>query len=152
MRHLLRSLTLLALAGLPLLAHPGGRGPGGERMMRALDLTEAQKTSIQALRDKHRPTLTAKGEAARTAQAAFRTAWMNDATPEAQLRTLHDQASAARFEMQLAQRSLHQEIQAVLTPEQRTKAAELRGEARGRFMERMHHLGRGMGPAGPRSN
>ncbi len=154
MTSLTRSLTVLALSVFPLLAQPGlempgpGSGPRGGHMARALDLTEAQKTSIQAIHEKHRPDMTARREAVRQTQTALQAAFRDAATPEAQLRTLHDKASAARFEMMLAGRSIRQEVDAVLTPEQRAKAADLRGTAQAHRRERMHHLRKAAGMAG----
>lgn len=159
MKILIQSAAALALAVLPLAAQPAaggpgpgfGAGPGGGRLMRTLNLTGAQKTAIQGIHEKHGVGMAAHREAVRQTQAALQAAWQDPATPEAQLRALHDKASSARFEMRLAQRAVHQEVQAVLTPEQRAKAAELRGEARGRHQERMRHvrgMGHGRGPRG----
>lgn len=134
MKPLLWSTLVLTLAALPLVAQPEPGRPG--RIAQALNLSDAQRTSIRSIREKHRPELLLKREAARQAQAALRTALREAATPEAQLRALHDQASAARFEMMLARRTVRQEVRAVLTPEQREKAAELRGMARERMRER----------------
>ncbi len=155
MTPLTRSLAVLAFSVFPLLAQPGvempgpgsglGSGPRGGRMARALDLTEAQKSSIHAIHEKHRPEMAARRETARQAQTALQTAFREAATPEAQLRALHDKASAARFEMMLAGRSIRQEVDAVLTPEQRAKAADLRGTAQAHRRERMHHLRKAAG-------
>lgn len=142
MQRLLRSALILTLAAGSLMAQPElNRGHRREAVARALNLSDAQKTTIRGIRDKHRPDLMARREAARQAQVALRTALQDPATPEAQLRALHDKAAAARFEMMLVRRSVHQEVQAVLTPEQREKAAELRGMARARMQQRLHqHL------------
>jgi Spy/CpxP family protein refolding chaperone len=138
---MLWSTLILALAAVPLAAQPQpGRGPRMEKITRALNLTEAQKASIQTIREKHRPDLVLRRDTTQQAHAALRAALLDPATPEAQLRALHDKASAAQFEMMLARRSIHQEVQAVLTPEQRAKAAELRGMGLARMHERMHHL------------
>lgn len=143
MKRLFWSALVLTLVAGPLAAQPELNHPRrAEAIARALKLTEAQKTTIQGIRDKHRPDLAARRAAARQAQSALRTALQDPATPEAQLRSLHDQAAAARFEMMLVRRSVHQEVQAVLTPEQREKAAELRGMARARLQERLHRGGR----------
>lgn len=149
MKPMLWSTLILALAALPLAAQPqSGRGLRTERIARALNLTEAQKASIQSIHEKHRPDLLLRRDTAQQAQATLRAALLDAATPEAQLRALHDRASATRFEMMLARRSVHQEVQAVLTPEQRIKAAELRGVAQARMRERMHHLRLAAGMAG----
>jgi len=149
MTPLIRSFTVLALTALPILAQPAPNpGPREGRIARAMNLTEAQQTSIQAIREKHRPDMVARRDSVRQAQAALRAALQDPATPEVQLRALHDKASAVRFEMMLARRSLHQEVQAVLTPEQRAKAAELSGAAQARRRERMRRLHMAMGMAG----
>lgn len=139
---LLRSALILLLAAGSLAAQPGRPyGPRAERLARALNLTEAQKTAIRGIRDKHQPEMAQRQAAARQAHEALRAALRDAATPEAQLRALYDKASAARFDMMLARRSVHQEVQAVLTPEQREKAAELRGAARERMRGHRGPLG-----------
>lgn len=149
MKPMLWSTLILALTALPLAAQPlSGRGPHAEKVARTLNLTEAQKASIQSIRERHRPDLVLHHDTIKQAQATLRAALLDAATPEAQLRALHDKASAARFEMMLARRSVHQEVQAVLTPEQRAKAAELRGMARARMRERVRHLRMAAGMAG----
>ncbi|HEY3271573.1 MAG TPA: Spy/CpxP family protein refolding chaperone [Geothrix sp.] len=146
MKPLFRPLAILALAALPMLAQPAS-GPRKARMARALNLTEAQRASIQAIREKHRPDLMARREAVRQAQAALRTALQDPATPETQLRALHDKASAARFDLLLAGRAVHQEMRAMLTPEQQARAAGLCASAQADRRERTHHLRPAMGMA-----
>lgn len=141
MKPMLWSTLILSLATFPLGAQADpGRGPRAERMARTLNLTEAQRSNIQAIREKHRPDLILRRDAIQQAQAALRAALQDATTPEVQLRNLYDKASAARFDLMLARRSVHLETQAVLTPEQRIKAAEMRGAAQARMHERMHHL------------
>ncbi|HJV48133.1 MAG TPA: Spy/CpxP family protein refolding chaperone [Geothrix sp.] len=141
MNSLLRSTLILALAALPLAAQGYPEGcHRAQRISRALNLTDAQKTSIEAIHEKHRPDMLVRRDAARQAQTALRAALQDASTPEAQLRTLHDKASAARFDMMLARRAVHQEVLAVLTPEQRAKAAEMRTRTQERMRDRMHHL------------
>ncbi|WP_306589982.1 Spy/CpxP family protein refolding chaperone [Geothrix sp. 21YS21S-4] len=135
MNFLSRSAAILALTVLPALAQtapeaPARPAPEPSRLARVLGLTETQRASIRAIREKHQPAMAALRASARQAQGAFRAALRDGATADAQLRTLHDQASSARFELLLAGRSLRQEMRAVLTPEQRAKAAELRDLAR----------------------
>ncbi len=140
MTSLLRSTLMLALLALPLAAQSGsGRGPRAERISQALHLTEVQQTSIRTIRDKHHSDLVLRRDAVKHAGIDLRTALQDAATPEAKLRALYDKAAAARFDMILAQRSVRLEVQAVLTPEQRAQAAEMRGYARTRMRERRHH-------------
>ncbi len=147
MKSLFRPFAILSFAVLPMLAQPAP-GPREGRMAKALNLTEAQRTSIQAIREKHRPSLVAHRDTARQAQAALRAALQDPVTSEAQLRVLHDQASAARFDLLLAGRVVHQEVQAVLTPEQRARAAELRATRQAHRQERRRHFRMAMGMAG----
>ena len=70
------------------------------------------------------------------ARIDLRTALQDTATPEAKLRALYDKAAASRFDLILAQRSIRAEVEAVLSPEQRGKATELREHRRHRFMNR----------------
>ena len=148
MKNLFRSFAILTLAALPMLAQPGPGPQEGRRLARALNLTETQRTSIQAIREKHRPDLLAHREAMRQTQAALRAALQDPATPEAQLRSLHDKASSARFDLLLAARAVRQEVQTVLTPDQRARAAKWRATAQVRRRERMHHLRMAMGMPG----
>ncbi|WP_257306478.1 Spy/CpxP family protein refolding chaperone [Geothrix campi] len=148
---LFRSFAILALAALPGLAQPApgpvpGPGPAeGPRMARALNLTGAQQASIQAIRERHRPDLVVQRDTVRRAQAALRAALQDPDTSEAQLRVLHDKASSARFELLLVGRALRQEVQAVLTPEQRAKAAEWRATAQAHRRERVRHFRMALG-------
>jgi periplasmic protein CpxP/Spy len=155
MKSPLRSTLVLLLAALPLAAQTApvpapmaAPGPRAGRMARALNLTDVQKTSIRAVREKHRSDLALHRDAARQAGAALRVALQNPSTPEVQLRTLYDKAAVARFEMLLARRSVHLEVRALLTPDQIAKAAEMRGLARAKRRERMHHLRMAAGMAG----
>ncbi len=153
MKALLGSTLLLILLTLPLAAQPGpDRGfrpdsrpdPRPERIAQALQLTEVQKASIQGIRAKHHPGLILRRDAVQHARIDLRTALQDAATPEPRLRALYDKAAAARFDLILAQRSLRLEVQAVLSPEQRAKATELREHLR----HRSRNAGPGLNPTG----
>ena len=88
-------------------------------MMRCLDLTEAQQTSLKAIADKHREASKAKREAAMAARNAYHSAMIDPATPVDQLKTLHEKVSQAQFELALDRRAMMQESMAILTPEQK---------------------------------
>jgi Spy/CpxP family protein refolding chaperone len=149
MKPILRFTFCLALGALPLLAQAGpGQGPRMEKIAHALNLTEAQKTGIQAIRAKHQPEVVLRRDAVQHARIDLRTALQDPATPEPRLRALYEKASAARLELILARRSVRLETLSVLTPEQRAKAADLRDMARGRMRERMRHPRPDAGMAG----
>ena len=149
MKSMLWSTLIVALAALPLAAQSApDRGHRSERISQALSLTETQKTSIQALREKHRPDLVLRRDAVKHARIDLHSALQDPATSDTLLRTLYDKASSARFDLILARRSVRREVQALLTPEQRAKAAELRGMARARMLERRPQPRRTPGMAG----
>ena len=141
--------AMLCLAALPLLAQPApgggpGRGPGAaprqERNARMLGLTEPQRTAIQALNQKQRPALMAHMEAAQLAHQALAAALRDPQAKEATIRPLYEKASATRYEAMMAKRTLQLEVGALMTPEQRMKAARFRRMAAG---------GKGPGMMGP---
>lgn len=134
--------TLLLALTLPLAAQApqpeAGRGHQAPRRAQLLNLSPAQQSSIQAIREKQRPELLLRREALRSTQLALGKALRDSAATPAQLRPLYDQAASARFDLLMARRATHQAVLAQLSPEQREQAAELRGQARGR---------RGRGPS-----
>lgn len=147
MNPMLWPTLVLVLAALPLAAQPGrGLAPG--QIARTLDLSEAQRSSLRSIREKHRPELQMKRDAARRARADLRAALGDLSVPEVRLRALHDQVAAAQFELRLARRSVRSEVQAVLTPEQRERAAALQALARERRRERLRHADLERGLAG----
>ena len=134
MKTMFRSTLILALLALPLAAQPGpDSNRRAERIAQRLQLTEAQKANILAIRDKHRSDLVQRRDAVKHARIDLQSALQDPGTPEPRLRALYDKASAARFDMILARRSVRLEMQAILTPEQRAKAAEMRDHARRGF-------------------
>lgn len=109
---------------------PGGqRGDRTERLVQALDLTEAQASQLQAVREEARPTMEALHENLRAERQALHELMAGDAT-EADLRTqhqrvqdLHQQVGDQRFEVMLATRE-------ILTVEQRAELADLMEQRR----------------------
>ncbi len=133
MNTLFRSTLMLALMALPLSAQPGpDPGHRAQRIGRNLQLTEAQKISIQSIRAKHRTELVQRRDAVQHARIDLRSALQDPGTPEPRLRALYDRAAAARFDLILARRSVRLDVESVLTPEQRAKAAEMRDHERRR--------------------
>jgi Spy/CpxP family protein refolding chaperone len=109
------------------------KGPAAAR----LGLTAAQRTSWQAIVEKHRASLDQKRQAAFDArQAYWEAAGKPDTAPDT-LRQLHRTLSDQAFEAQLERRALRQELHAVLTPEQRERAARMQGRMEGRMQGRM---------------
>jgi Spy/CpxP family protein refolding chaperone len=128
---------------------PAGGGPG----LRSLDLSEAQRTKIKTIHDGHQATIKTKAEAAQTAHKAFFEAMRNMGTDASTLKTLHDKASAAQFDLMLEQRAIHQEILPFLTAEQKARFEKMpmgpHPGTRGRGWGHGH--GMGPRPGGPGS-
>ncbi len=150
-------LTLVAMFAAPLAAQchcqggprPGERGfhpEGGPLLMRGLNLTEAQKKSLKALADTHREAMKGKHEAAMAAMKAFHEAMLDPATSADQLKTLHEKATQAQFELALDRRGMMQESLALLTPEQKAKAEKLRKEGPKGMPRRGEGFRHGRGP------
>ncbi len=130
--------------------HGMDRGPG----MKGLRLTEDQQTQVKAIHERHQAAFKAKGEAARAAHEAMRTAMADAATDAKTLQALHDQASAAQFQMMLEHRALRQEILPLLTAEQKTRFEKGPmgmgpGGERGMGPRGKGGMGMGRGPGGP---
>lgn len=136
----------LSLAAMPLLAqgpHPG-RGPGmGHEFVRpfkGLNLTEAQKTSLKDVAEKHKAALKTKRDAVQEAHKTLQKAMVDPAAKEADLKVLHDSVSQAQFAMMLERRTMMLESEALLTPEQKAQWEKMRAE------RREHPFGPGRGP------
>ncbi len=114
----------------------------------ALHLTDTQKTQIKALRAKHKDALQAKHSALREARQTLVSAMKDPKSSQADLRRLHTQVSDMHFDLMWERRSLRQEVLALLTPEQREKAAELREQMRERVREHTRRALSGVEPVG----
>ncbi len=152
----MRRTTMLAalavlLAAPAALAWPGGPGKGhGRRMARALDLSEEQQEAVQALRKDMREELGDVRAVLREKREELAELWRAE-TPDrtailakmAELDGLRQSVRTRRVDFRLA-------VHALLTPEQRERAAELfarRGPGRhGRRHGRGHGPGFGPGP------
>lgn len=128
-----------------------GHGPVGEgRGFKKLNLTEAQQAQVKAIHENHQAALKAKGEAAGTARQAMHDAMANAATDAKTLKTLHEKAAAAQFDLMLEHRAVRQEILPLLTADQKAQF-EKHPMGMGRRGGRgMGPRSGGMGPDGPR--
>jgi Spy/CpxP family protein refolding chaperone len=116
----------ILLIGSSLQAQIPGGGMRAHRMnrqrfMAGLNLTDAQKTQIKALREQHQAAIKVKAQTAMEARKAMRAALVKPETDTATLKALHDKVAATQFDMLLERRSLHQEILPLLTPDQRAQ-------------------------------
>ena len=120
-----------------------------EHMAKVLHLTDAQKATIKDIHAKHQAALESKRRTADDTRRAFGEAMRNHDTPAADLKKLHAAMADADIDLVLEHRAQRQEVHAVLTPEQREKAARMEGRMEGmRMRGEGRHGRRGMDPMG----
>lgn len=104
----------------------GWMGPnaGEARMLRGLDLTEAQRDKVFALRHEQAPKLREQGKIVRDSYRELRKLALSDTYDEAKARDISERGAQAIA--QIAQLRAHtgNEIYKLLTPEQRQKLAD----------------------------
>ena len=137
-----------------------GRGPGGPMagmMMRGLaqlNLTDAQKTQLKEVREANKEATQALAKRMIAAREAMGDAVTADTVVEADIRAKAADVAAAEVDAALLRAKVHAQVFALLTPEQRAKAKELRVEGKGHMKQMLGRmLGRGgrggRGPGGP---
>ena len=122
-------------------APDGRRGPPLRMLAVALDLTDAQQDQIKAIFEGHRPEFEQLKTRARTAQTAVRTAIEADEVNEQAIRSAVTARAQVEADGAVLKAKMRKEVQALLTPEQRTKADALRKALPSRFGPRMSPLG-----------
>jgi protein CpxP len=90
-----------------------------------LDLTDAQKTQIKAIMSKERPTLKPLLQQVGQGQAQLRQLELGSTFDEGQARTIATQQSQSVTELAVQRARVEAELIQVLTPDQRTKLAQL---------------------------
>ncbi|MFN8010222.1 MAG: Spy/CpxP family protein refolding chaperone [Holophagaceae bacterium] len=121
-----------------------------DRMAEFLKLTDAQKASIKALHERQQAGAKARHETVQAAAKAFREAVQDPKISTDQLRRLHQAVADARFEALASRRAMMLDVRNLLTPEQREKAAVLRGMGMERRREHRMMMRGERGPgAGP---
>jgi Spy/CpxP family protein refolding chaperone len=104
--------------------------------IRQLNLTEAQRTQLQDIRDRHRDAMRSamtKLESARRAQEA---AIEKVPADEARITSLTQDLTPAEVDVAIQRARLNTEMWSVLTPEQRDQVTKLRAERQQRLNER----------------
>ncbi|MEP6945403.1 MAG: Spy/CpxP family protein refolding chaperone [Acidobacteriota bacterium] len=108
--------------------HEGMRHGGGMGMMlRGIDLTDAQKTQIQSIMAANKPSTESRDEM-KTLMMAKRSGTLTDAQNE--------RLTAIRTDGQAKGRAIHEQILAVLTPDQKAKIDARKAEMKARMQER----------------
>jgi len=110
----------------------GPRGELGGRMMRELDLSEAQRNQMFEIRHAAQPAAHDKMNALRKNRVALREAATAKEYDAGRVRALADEGAKLQADLAVMRIETQQKTLAVLTPEQRAKLEQLRGERRGR--------------------
>ena len=120
-------------------AHWGaGKRGGMMRMFRALNLTDTQKQQIRGIMKQTRESNADTREQLKALRTQERDA-IKSGAPEAQLQSLANNAAPLMAKMHASRLVAQSKIYAVLTPEQRQKAEEMRGQFGQRFHNRQKH-------------
>ncbi len=154
---ILRSLALATLLGAALSAtqapppHQGPKGPHAKahlvdihRWSRALELTQAQQSQLQAILESHKESAQASRRALGEARRAFDEAMESVQTTDARLTELKAVLDSAELALVREERGIYVQAMAVLTPDQTSKLDALRAEHRKRQEGRAQ-------PSGPRN-
>jgi len=121
----------------------GGQGRGMARLEAAidqLDLTDEQRTQVRSIIDGARNDFRKTADEMRANRKALRSEMQKDAVDEKAVKALADKKGALVAQMTVLRASIHNQVSAVLTPEQRE---QLRTQIR---PEGGRHFGMGAGP------
>lgn len=106
--------------------HQHERRGGGERWLRGLDLTEAQRDQVFKIFYEQEPVLREHAKAAREASRELHAAATSPNFDRARARALADTQAKAMAEMALLRADAMSRVAAILTPEQREKLQQRR--------------------------
>jgi len=115
---------------------PGGIVPG----LRALDLTDAQRTQVRATMDAHKATFDGQREKLATAHKALRTAVTAATFDEATVRQKAADLAAIEADGAVLRAKVYSEVWALLTPEQQARATALDAERARRASQRRERV------------
>jgi len=119
----------------------GRGGPGGPGIpFRQLDLTEDQRTQMKQIADQQKAGLQAAGEKVRAARKALHDVETTVPFDEATVRARFSEVSAAEAEVVVLRGRLHAQMFQVLTPDQQTKAQQLKAQREQRMAERSQRV------------
>ena len=122
---------------------PGGRGgrgdlgPGGLGIpLRQLNLTEAQQTQLQQIREQHRDEMQTAMQKLEAARKAQRAAIESVPADEARITSLTQDMTQAEVDVAIQTARLNTAVWSVLTKEQQSQLTKLRAERQSRAGER----------------
>jgi Spy/CpxP family protein refolding chaperone len=108
-----------------------------ERIAQELGLTAEQRARMEQIRETDREALRTAHRDVAAKREALRDAMLADPTNQAAIDARANELAAARAEMQRRALATEQRVLQVLTPEQRERARQMRGERAGRLKTRV---------------
>jgi Spy/CpxP family protein refolding chaperone len=114
---------------------PGGHGRGGFPLAQ-LELSDAQREQVRTVMQRHREDMQAVGQRLREAHNAQRAAVETVPVNEALIRSTSQALATAQTDMALLRARVHTDVWGLLTPDQQTKAKELKAKRAERGMHR----------------
>jgi protein CpxP len=114
----------------------GGHNRGGGMMFRGLDLTEDQKAQMKSIREASKATTAPLREAMKANRQKLAEATANGAFDEAQVTAIANEGASITAQMTVQRTKVKSQMFAILTDEQKAKAAEMKATMKQRFQER----------------
>jgi protein CpxP len=127
--------VMLAVTAAIAQGMHGHGGPDGDfhRMLHQLDLTTDQQAQVKAIWTKEKPAMQPLMEQMRQNHNAMKALEASGPYDEAKTRALATQNSQTMVELQVAHERIKSEIMQVLTPDQKTKLAQLESQHEARM-------------------
>ncbi|MGA2425802.1 MAG: Spy/CpxP family protein refolding chaperone [Terriglobales bacterium] len=119
--------VLLAAATVIAQGRHGFGGPDGDfhHMLKQLDLTSDQQSQVKAIWAREKPTLQPLMQQMQQNHNAMKALQASGPFDETKTRTLATQNSQTMVELQVEHERMKSEIMQILTPDQKTKLAEI---------------------------
>ena len=128
-------LAVAAAIAQGMHGHGGPGGPGGDfhHMLRQLDLTSAQHTQVKAIFAKEKPAMEPLMQQMRQNHDAMKALEASGPFDEVKTRALATQNSQTMIELQVEHARIKSEIMQLLTPDQKTKLAQIEADHQARM-------------------
>lgn len=138
--------VILAVAAALAQGMRGHGGPGGFEHMLGfysdyLDLSSAQQDQIRAIMQKEKPTLAPLMQQIKQFHSQMNQFDQSGTFDEAKVRALATQRSQTMIELAVQHARIKSEMLQVLTPDQKTKFAQLQAKREQRMQKHMQHMG-----------
>jgi protein CpxP len=116
----------------------GGHHRGGGFMFRGLDLTEEQKAQVKQIRDASKTKIQPIREALKANRQKMNELTANGAFDEGQVAALANEQATLGAQMTVERLRVKSQMFALLTDEQKAKAAQMKEQMKERFKNRMN--------------